>query len=303
MEALDPDVIARVEQLTLAAKEASLGAISGIHSAKRRGTSVEFAEHKEYAPGDDVRRIDWRAYARFDRYYLKQFQDEANLKVYVVFDASGSMGYGDGTRGTNKLAYARTLAAGLCHLALSQRDAVGLMTLADGGREFLPARTRSSHFEEIVHRLVRAQPKGKGALAAGVTSLTELVRGRGLCIVISDLLDRARPGDQSVLDALEVIAARGIEVSVLHVQHPDERDFPFETPAFFSSMEDSRRMFVQPRVLQKMFVQEMQRYRQEVAVRLSAARIDHQLAWTDGPPAELLSAYLSRRMHLLRVRA
>ncbi len=303
MSAVDPDVIARVEQLTLAAKEVSLGAISGIHSAKRRGTSVEFAEHKEYAPGDDVRRIDWRAYARLDRYYLKQFQDEANLKVYLVFDASGSMGYGDGTRGKNKLEYARTLAAGLCHLALSQRDAVGLMTLQDGARAFLPARTRTSHFEEVVQRLVEAKPVGKGALAEHVSTLNELVRGRGLCIVISDLLDRPKPGEPGVLDALELLSARGMEVSVLHVQHPDERDFPFETPAFFSSMEDARKMFIQPRVLQKVFVQEMTRYREEVAVRLAAARIDHQLAWTDGSPAELLSQYLSRRMRLLRVRA
>jgi uncharacterized protein (DUF58 family) len=280
-------------QLTLAAKEASLGALAGMHSAKRRGTSVEFAEHKEYAPGDDVRRIDWRAFARFDRYYLKQFQDEANLKVSIVFDASGSMGY------KNKLPFARTLAAGIAHLALSQRDSVGLLLLCNSAYDHLPARTRSSHFEEVVSRLVRAEPHGDAKLADQLQHLGELVRGRGLVVVISDMLDKDTP---RALDAIELLAARGLEVSLLHVQHPDERDFPFETPAFFASMEDTRKMFVQPRLLQKLFVQEMAKHREALAQRLKGARIDHELAWTDTSPSDALGAFLSRRMHLLRVR-
>ncbi len=293
MSVLDPEVVSRIAQLTLAAKEASLGALAGIHSAKRRGTSVEFAEHKEYAPGDDVRRIDWRAYARFDRYYLKQFQDEANLKISLVFDASGSMGYKD------KLPFARTLAAGIAHLALSQRDAVGLLLLCNGAYDYLPARTRSSHFEEITSRLVRAEPQGEAKLPLQLQHLSELVRGRGLVVLVSDMLDK---DTGRTLDAIQLLAARGLEVSVLHVQHPDERDFPFETPAFFASMEDTRKMFVQPRLLQKLFIQEMAKHRERVSTRLKAARIDHEIVWTDTPPADALGAFLSRRMHLLRVR-
>jgi uncharacterized protein (DUF58 family) len=290
---LDADVASRIAQLTLAAKEASLGALAGIHSAKRRGTSVEFAEHKEYAPGDDVRRIDWRAFARFDRYYLKQFQDEANLKVTLVFDASGSMAY------KNKLPFARTLAAGIAHLALSQRDGVGLAMLADGELTSLPARTRSSHFDEVVTRLVQTEPKGEAKLSGQLRRLNEVVRGRGLVVVVSDFLDKDA---SAALDAIELLAARGLEVSVMHVQHPDERDFPFETPAFFSSMEDPRKIFVQPRLLQKLFVKEMEKHREHIANRLRGARVDHELAFTDGSAADALTAFLSRRMHLLRVR-
>ena len=293
MSILSPEDVSRMAQLTLAAKEASLGALAGMHSAKRRGTSVEFAEHKEYAPGDDVRRIDWRAYARFDRYYLKQFQDEANLKVSIVFDASGSMGY------KNKLPFARTLAAGIAHVALSQRDSVGLLLLSDSGFDHLPARTRSSHFEEVVSRLVRTEARGEAKLSEQLQSLGELVRGRGLVVVISDMLDK---DTSKSLDAIEILAARGLEVSLLHVQHPDERDFPFETPAFFSSMEDTRKMFVQPRLMQKLFVQEMAKHRESVAQRLKGARIDHELAWTDAPASDALGAFLSRRMHLMRAR-
>lgn len=296
--ALDPSIIAATEQLSISAREIALGAMSGLHSAKRRGASVEFAEHKEYAPGDDVRRIDWRAYARFDRYYLKQFQDEANLRLFLVVDASGSMGYGDGTRGRNKLQMARLLAGGLAHLALSQRDAVGLCVVRDGGVALLPPRTRTTHFDEILSQLVQAKPAGKANFADALLQLTELTRGRGLCVVLSDLLDKPTP-----LDALELLSARGLEVATLHIMHPDERDFPFETPSFFASMEDSRRLFVQPRILRAVFVEEMEKFRAQAAVRLAAARVDHQLVWTDAHPAEQLSAFLSRRMALKRARA
>jgi uncharacterized protein (DUF58 family) len=297
-EILDPEVIARIAQLQLVAKEASLAAIAGIHPARRRGSSVEFAEHKEYTPGDDVRRIDWRAYARLDRYYLKQYQEEANVRLMLVVDHSGSMGYGDGKRGANKLELARTLAGSLAHLALTQRDGVGLLTAGDGGFSLLPARTRSTHFEEVLSRLVACRAGGKAELGRALEHLAEASRGPGLCVIITDLFDRPDP-----TPAMQLLMARGTEVAVLHVQHPDERDFPFETPAFFASMEVNDRVFVQPRVLRQRFVAEMAAFRERSAAQLASLRIDHHLVWSDAQPADVLSRFLAQRMRAVRVRA
>ena len=289
---VDAETLARLQHLQLVARQAATGAMAGLHSTKRRGASVEFAEHKEYAPGDDVRRIDWRAYGRLDRYYLKEYQDEANLRLYLVLDHSGSMGYG------NKLAYARTLAGSLAHLSLSQRDAAGLMMVSDG-TTFLPPRTRTSHLEEMFLRLVQAEPRGAGKLAESLGQLSDMARGRGVCVIVSDMLDRS----PDPVAAMQRLVARGFDVSVLHVQHPDERDFPFETPAFFASMESSARVFAQPRLVRETYVREMARHCEQLEQRLTAARIDYHRCDTSAPAADALSRFLSLRAALLRARA
>ena len=286
----DAALLAEIENLHLRAQLAVQGALAGTHRSLRRGTSIEFSEHKLYTPGDDVRHIDWRAFAKTDRYHIKQFEDETNLTLELLVDHSGSMAYAS-EGNPRKIEVARTLAGALSYLALRQGDATGLFAFGEGVTAELPPRATSSHLLEVLGRLVRLEPHGKTGLVASLDRFSQSRRRRSVVFLISDLFDP----DPSMHAALRRLAARRHDVTVLQLVDPAELSFPFENPAQFASLEDERRIFVHPRTLRAAFVAEMERFLTATARLCAESQIDYHRIDTSTPPARALGEVLRRR--------
>ncbi|OGQ90624.1 MAG: hypothetical protein A2289_02005 [Deltaproteobacteria bacterium RIFOXYA12_FULL_58_15] len=290
VQGVGTELLAEIESLQLNARHAAQGAMAGMHRSLRRGASIEFSEHKVYTPGDDIRHIDWRAYAKTDRYHVKQFEDETNLLVELIVDHSGSMAFA--TPGLpSKLEVARTLAAAIAYLALRQGDAVGLLTFAGDVTEELPARATSTHLMEVLTRLVRLEPQGPTAVCQSIDQFAQRARRRAVTVILTDLFDP----DPDLLGAFRRLAARRHDVAVLHLLDPAERDFPYDNPSLFASMEDDRRLFVHPRTLRSAYVAEMQKFLADTTRRMSEARIDYHLVDTKVDAANILGAFLRGR--------
>lgn len=286
----DSALLAEIENLQLAARTVATGALAGMHRSLRRGASIEFSEHKLYTPGDDIRHIDWRAFAKTDRYHVKQFEDETNLRLEILVDHSGSMAFADGGRPT-KLAYARNLASALSYIALRQGDSTGLFTFNQQVVDELPARASSGHLMEILTRLARLKADGPTSIAASIDRFAQARGRRAVVVVLTDLFDP----DPQLMDAFRRLAARRHDVAVLHLLDPAETDFNYETPSFFLSMEDPRKLFVHPRPLRHAFVTEMQAFLQRTARSLSEAGIYYQGVRTDMAPGQVLATFLRGR--------
>jgi uncharacterized protein (DUF58 family) len=290
VDGVDADLLAEIETLQLEARQAAHGALSGMHRSLRRGSSIEFSEHKLYTPGDDIRHIDWHAYAKTDRYHVKQFEDETNIVVELLVDHSGSMAFSSGDR-RPKIDAARTLAAALGYLALRQGDAAGLVTFAAGVTEELPARATSAHLTELLTRLVQVRVEGPTGIARCIDTFAQRNRRRAVAIVITDLFDPS----PELMPAFRRLVARRHDVAVLHLLDPAEIEFPYESPSLFASMEDARRLFVHPRTLRAAFVTEMTRFLDDTARHMSEAGIDYQRVDTREPLGNVLGAFLRGR--------
>ncbi len=285
----DAALLAEIENLQLLARSVAQGALAGMHRSSRRGASIEFSEHKLYSPGDDVKHIDWRAFAKTDRYHVKQFEDETNLRLELLVDHSGSMNFAGPGR-PSKLACARTLAGALSYLALRQGDATGLCTFAAEITDALPARASSGHLMEILTRLAALQCRGPTGITQCMHHFAQ-ARGRhAVVVILTDMFD-PHPG---LMDAFRQLAARRHEVAVLHLLDPVELSFDFETPSFFASMEDERRVFVHPRALRHAFVQQMRKFIDDTARVLSESGIYYQRVGTEGSLAQALGTFLRR---------
>ncbi|MGM0577834.1 MAG: DUF58 domain-containing protein [Myxococcota bacterium] len=285
---LDPRALARMKGLVLRSRLVVDGMLQGIHKSPHHGSSIEFAEHKEYSPGDEVRHIDWKAYGRLDKYYVKKFEQETNLRAWAVVDVSGSMGYGrEGT--LTKLEYASVLATSLGFLLLRQSDSIGLVTFADDVRAVLPTRGRMSHLTHFCEQLEHARPRGGTSLEAGLRRIMEQAGKRGLVFVFSDFF-----GDRDSLFAiLRQVVSRGHQVTVFHVLDGDELEFPFEEMTLFEGMESKRRLLAEPRLVREAYLERMAGFRDDVRRRCLDARIDYELADTREPPDRLLLRYLT----------
>lgn len=239
MRLLDPQALAKIHRLELIARGTVEGFVSGRHKSPFKGFSVEFAEHRQYAPGDNVKDLDWRVYGKSDRYYIKQYVEESNLRATILLDASGSMSYrgsraaGRGAAPLSKFEYGRYLAASLAHLMLHQQDAVGLVTFDTRIRRYIPARSRISHLRAILEELHGTAPGNETALAPIFDDIAERIHRRGLVIVISDLFDDA----EEIVKALHHFRYRKHEVIVLHVMAEEELKFPFEGQVRFRDLE------------------------------------------------------------------
>ncbi|MBI5510035.1 MAG: DUF58 domain-containing protein [Deltaproteobacteria bacterium] len=289
-EVIDPALLAEIETLQLNAREIATGALAGVHRSLRRGSAIEFSEHKLYSPGDDIRHVDWRAFAKTDRYHVKQFEDETNLALELVVDHSGSMGFAGAGRPT-KLQLATTLAAALAYLALRQGDAVGLVTFASQPTGELAARATSGHLLEVLAALVRLAPSGVTGIARSVDQFAARNRRRSLVVLLTDLFDP----DPELGLAFRRLAARRHDVAVLHLVDPDELSFPYDNPALFASMEDPRRLFVHPRTLRQTFVDEMRKFLAATAREMAASGIDYHQVSSAEPPAQILAHFLRGR--------
>jgi uncharacterized protein (DUF58 family) len=288
---LDPEVLARLGSLRLRVRSVTEGILTGLHKSPQHGQSVEFAEHKEYTPGDDVRRIDWKAYGKFDRYYVKRYEQETNLRAFLVVDASGSMGYRGAAGRLSKLEYASTLAASLAYLLVRQQDAVGLVLVQDQVVRTVPPSAAANQLGALVEVLAAAAPAGPTRLSAAVDWLVEHAPRRSQVIVLSDLFDR----DEGVLRRLAQLGKRKHEVTVFHVLDPAELEFPFEDPTLFLSMEDARSVEAHGRDVRRGYLEVLRRWLEEVRRSSAEADLDYGLCRTDRPLDEVLLPFLARR--------
>lgn len=290
-ELLDPSTLSDVEAFGYRARILADSVVAGVHRSRHHGTSAEFSEHKEYAPGDNLRDLDWRAFARNDRHYVKRFEDESNLRALCVLDTSGSMGYPVEGERPSKLRAAALAAAALCYLLNRQGDAVGLATHDDELVLRVPSRARRGQIQEIMQILAGLQASGPSRLGRVLDSLADGLRQRSVVVLFSDLLD----GGLDALDALSRLRARKHDVALFHVLDPDELEFPFEDATRFLSMEDAREIQIDGRSVRRAYLEEMERFRRRAATACAGARVDYRLLRTDEPVGPLLARFLNER--------
>jgi uncharacterized protein (DUF58 family) len=296
---IDPRVLARIATLELLARTVVEGFVSGLHRSPRFGLSTDFAEHRHYQPGDDLRRLDWKLYGRTDRFYLKEFEAETNAGVIVLLDGSRSMSYG--STGITKLDYARYLAASLLWFSQSQRDKVGLITFDRDLLEHIPASTRRlPHCLHALERMAKHQGEsaGPGSLESPLKKATELLTRRGIAILISDLYEPA----EQVLHACGHLKRRGNDVIVLQVLDPAELSFPFGEASSFEDLETGERIPVVPDRVQADYRRRMERHLQELRRLLGRGGMDFATFDTSKPLDHALFNYLSNRQRLSRAR-
>jgi len=294
---LDPQVLAKITRLDLQARLVVEGFISGLHRSPFHGFSVEFASHREYTPGDDLRHLDWKVLARTDRHYIKLYEEETNLKATFLVDVSESMRYGSArSDGLTKYRYASALAASLAFLLLEQQDAVGLAVFDEALRTYLPPSANPNQIKPFVHSLDVLEATAKTSLEPICHSVAEKVSRRGLVCLISDLFVDL----DGVLRGLQHFRHYDHEVIVLHVMDADELTFPFQGNTMFRGLEDTGRVTIEPRALRRGYLDAVDRFCREVKRKCIAARIDYKLISTaDHLDAALLS-YLAARAAAVR---
>lgn len=290
---IDPTVLARIRNLDLLARVVVDGFINGLHRSPYFGASVDFAEHRGYVAGDDIRRVDWRLYARTDRYYVKEYEADSNANFAVLLDVSRSMSFA--SRGTSKLDYGRYLAACLTYLAHRQRDRVGLVTFDSEIVDHVPCSAK--HFDVALHALDRAVAGRPGSLAP-VKKLAEHFRRRGILALVSDLYEEP----EAVLDAVKPLRARGHDLVVFHVLDPAEIEFPFAEASSFQDLESGDHIPVVPAALAEQYRTMIREHIQTLTSRFAENRIDYALLDTARPLDAALFSYLSTRDRLSRVR-
>ncbi len=291
---LDPVLLARISDLPLLARTVVDGFMHGLHRSARKGLSLDFAEHRQYQPGDDLRRIDWKAYARTDRFYVKEYEADTNAGVLFALDVSGSMDYASGA--VNKFAYARMLVAALAWLTQRQGDRVGLATFSDRLIEMIPPSTR--HLQMLLHALGRARPTGEGKLPLAIDRVADVATRPGIVVLVTDCYDEPTALGRSV----DVLRARGHDVLLFHVLDPAEEDFPFEAAAVFEDGESGLRLPLRPDELKDRYQTMWRAHRATLEKRFAAGGVDYIPVRTDAPLDRALYAYLDHRLARSRVR-
>jgi uncharacterized protein (DUF58 family) len=288
---LDSQMLARLQRLPLRARGIVEGYTSGAHRSPFHGFSIEFAEHREYSPGDDLRYLDWKVFGRTDKYYLKQFEEETNLVCHLLLDTSQSMLYRSAAAPMSKLDYARRAAAALAYLVLHQQDSVGLAAFDSEIRRLVRASSNPSHLKEILHVMERASAERKTSTGPIFHDLAERLKKRGLVIVLSDLFDDVA----SMMTGLRHLRHRRHEVIVMHVLDPAEIDFPFDQITLFHGLEQLPDVLVEPRALRKAYLAEFGRYLHKLKAGCRAQAIDYVPMRTDQSLEVVLSSYLASR--------
>jgi uncharacterized protein (DUF58 family) len=250
---------------------------------------VEFAEHKEYAPGDELRHLDWKAYGKFDRYYVKRFEHETNLRGMLVVDASASMGYRSGA--LSKLEVATTLAGALAYLLVRQQDAAGISVVAGGSSQDVPPRASAGHLHVLLDALERLSPLGTTDLFRAADHLAESAPRRSLVCVFTDLLDDREGALKRILS----LRQRRNDVAIFHVVDPAELTFPFDDPTLFLSMEDERRVEVNPREIKESYLEEFHGFLESCRRQCMEADVDYERVQCDEPLDAVLLRFLGRR--------
>jgi len=290
---LQPKVVAQLANMELRARLVVEGFITGLHKSPYHGFSVEFTEHRPYMPGDEIRHIDWKAYGKTDRYYIKEFEEETNLKTYLILDASKSMDYCSEGH-LKKIEYASYVAAALGYLMIEQRDAVGLTVYDERVRTSLPPRATKLYLQQILRELEMLQPGNKTGTAQSLHEVAERIRRRGLIVILSDLFD----DPAQVMTALKHFRHRGNEVIVMQVLDPLERSFAFGTDAVFRDMETKEEMLTQPWHVQTAYRESMHQFLDFYKRECRENAIDYVLLDTTMPFDRALFEYLNKRKRI-----
>ncbi|HEY3354921.1 MAG TPA: DUF58 domain-containing protein [Polyangia bacterium] len=291
---LDPVALAKLASMTLRARYVVEGTLWGMHRSRHHGQSVEFAEHKVYTPGDDLRHMDWKAYGKFDKYYIRKFEEETELWGYLLVDCSGSMGYA-GEGAVAKLTYGAMLAAAIAYLLLRQQDRAGLLLAAEAP-VYLPPRVRAGHLADVMRALEEARAGGPTDLGRPLARISEVARRRSLVVLISDLFDPS----PDVIGHLKRLRARGHEVVVFHVLDAEELEFPFEELTLFESLESPQKILCDPRGVREAYLGELTRFLTTVQRDCVAADIEYHRLSTATPLDQALVDFM--RQHERRVR-
>ncbi|UCH09160.1 MAG: DUF58 domain-containing protein [Fidelibacterota bacterium] len=289
---LNPEIVSRLDNLSLRARLVVEGFIIGLHRSPYHGFSVEFAEHRAYGPGDEIRHVDWKLFAKTDRYYVKEFEEETNLKSYLVMDQSRSMTYS--SHGVSKLSYAQTLAASLAYLMLKQQDAIGLALFDSELRQYLAPRAKPSHLDAILGRMSEIQPGPETTIAPILHQLAESIVKRGLIILISDLFD----DPDQILMGLKHFRHKHHEVIVFHILDPQELTFAFSTRTRFRDLETGEVITTEPWHIQKAYQKRVGQFLELYRRRCRQQNIDYVQITTDRPLDLALSEYLLKRRRI-----
>jgi uncharacterized protein (DUF58 family) len=286
----DPTALARFGKLDVVARLLVEGYMVGQHKSPFKGSSVEFVEHRQYYPGDEIRHIDWRAFGKTGRYYVKEFEEETNLRAYLLVDGSGSMAYGAST--LTKFDYARYLASALGYLLIAQRDAVGLMTFDTKVRERIEPAASPANFQRITQALEHWQPGQETSLAGVFEQIVPLLKRRSLVFIISDFFDRLEP----LTHALKQFRHARHEVVLFQVVAPEEEEFPFSRPTQFRSLERAgHRLLVDPHRLRAIYIEQYAKFSEELVRVCGNAAVDFHKLVTSAPYQKALGAFLDAR--------
>jgi uncharacterized protein (DUF58 family) len=289
---LDPGILSRLSRMDLKARLVVEGFVAGLHRSPYRGFSVEFAEHRPYMPGDPLKHVNWKVYAKSDRFYVKEFEEETNLRAYILVDVSGSMGFG--TESLSKLDYAAHLAASLSYLMLRQRDSVGLLLFDTGVRKYLPPRSAKGQLHLLLRELAEARAGEKTDVAATLHHLAERIKRRGLIILMSDLMDRP----DAVMSGLKHFRHRKHELLVFHVLDPAELLLPHEDEMILRDLETGREMLTQPWRVRSGYQRAVNDWRDNYRRRCHEASIDYVPLETSTTYDHALFSYLTKRKRL-----
>jgi uncharacterized protein (DUF58 family) len=286
----DPRVLAGISNLSLRARWVVEGLMSGIHRSRSKGFSVEFEEHREYSPGDEIRRIDWKALGKFDRYFIKEYEDETNLRAYLLLDSSASMDYA--SDGVTKFDYGCTLTASLAYLILRQQDAAGVVTFSDRIDAFIPPRAKRDYLSQILHALENRGPAGETDVGKILEEIAGQIKRRGLVVLVSDLLDEP----DKIIKGLRLFRFKGNDVIVFHLLDPAELELPFEGNIEFEDLEQlNLRVVADPRAIRNAYREVVAEFINRMRKECHDSIIDYQLISTSTPLDQALASYLSWR--------
>jgi len=293
---LHPEAIKRISRMDLRARHIVEGFLSGMHRSPYFGQSIEFLQHREYAPGDDLRHVDWKVWAKQDRYYIKQYEEDTNMRCTLLVDVSSSMQYGNGS--LNKYEYACTIAASIAYLILKQQDAVGCIPFDEGPRTIVPAKSRRNHLLSVIEALSVSTPADKTGLYSVMQTITEKLPRRGMVVLISDLLTDTGPGSdrEATLKGLRLLRQRGHDVLVFHVMDDDELDFPFSGPTRFEGLELPDFLNCNPRALREGYLEAIGEFLEQTRLGCVRNGVDYALVRTSDPLDAVLATYLSNRL-------
>lgn len=290
----DPETLAKIRPLGLRAKTLVEGWLTGLHRSPLKGHSLEFAQHREYVPGDDLRLVDWKVFARSDRYYLKQYEDETNLTCYLLVDQSASMNYRASTNALSKLEYAQLVACSLAYLVTEQRDSIGLVTFASQVENWLPARSSTNQFDDIIQILEKPHDQDQTKVADVLSDVVQRLSGTALIILISDLFDDA----DRVAESIRLARHAGHDLFVMQVLDSDEIDFPFDQVTEFESLETSAMSTTSadPMLIAGAYRRAMQEFQNRLRGECQQQNADYCCLRTDKSLVSALPEALSRRL-------
>lgn len=286
---LDPTVLAGLHNLELRARVVVEGFLAGLHKSPHRGFSVEFNDYRHYQQGDDMRHVDWRLYARSGKFYIKQYEDETNVRCMILLDISASMAYTSG--GMSKLDYGITLASALAYFIARQRDAVGLITFDDEIREYLPAKTRQLHLMRILRALSRVQAGQKTDVVKPLTNLASSLKKKSMVILISDMLD----DEERIINTLTNLRAMGNDIITFHIMDDAELNFPFNESSEFIDMENNESYITSPAAIRKAYLKNIGEFLAYCKKQCQSSGVDYCLMNTREPLDQALSSYIAKR--------